>query len=208
MLSVGSRIEFSAILLSSAFSRCARVVWLRNILWDEKSHYLPRALIGPARSLELAERIGLDQRFECHVVGFGPYEKQAKRAPLADRLVFHDPLPNADLPSLLRSVHVCVGLAHKSDQHGGGSVSNALLEQMAAARIVLAWDNAIFRQLLDQRSAYLVPQGDVAALEQALLSILKDPAAARAKGREAQKTTGHYSFEAHVETFVAKAGAE
>lgn len=143
--------------------------------------------------------------FEFHIIGDGPFADDARALEQAELAHVHGPVRNEHLPVMLRGFDACVALTRKSADGGGGGVSNALLEQMAAGRIILAWDNEIFRQLLDDTNAYLVPQGDVAAMEQALRSIVANPDEARAKALKAQETAKGYSFEAHIEKFVAAA---
>lgn len=84
-------------------------------------------------------------------------------------------MQNAALPGILPSIDVCVALT-RSD--GGGGTSNAMLEQMAAGRVMLAWDNVIFRQWLHHENAFLAPQGDVDGLEACLAAISRDRAEA------------------------------
>jgi glycosyltransferase involved in cell wall biosynthesis len=114
------------------------------------------------------------------------------------------------MPQVLSEMHICVALTYvrgeADDFSGGGGVSNALLEQMAAGRIIVAWDNAAFRQVLDERSAFLAPQGDREALLDALTQIHADPRAAEEKARTAAEIARGYSFESHLDRFASAAG--
>ena len=119
-----------------------------------------------------------DGAVEFHVVGAGPEEPAVREAERGGHLIYHGPIPNDALPAMLAELDATVALTFKSADGGTGGVSNALLEQMAAGKVILAWDNAIFRQLLDRSSAFLVAEGSVAALAEAVRSILEVPAEA------------------------------
>lgn len=160
---------------------------------------------GAGDFLELARRAGSGGDYAFHMVGDGPFADEARAAQKSCRVQLHGAVPNDELARRLPGFDVCVALTYKSAAGGGGGVSNALLEQMAAGRVILAWDNAIFRQLLDEKNAYLVPQGDVAAMAGALKAMLANPDQARAKAAAAQKTAELYSFDSHIEKFVAAA---
>ncbi len=104
---------------------------------------------------------------------------------------------------------VCVALTFAGSDlasgSGGAGVSNSLLEQMGAGRVLLCWDNPAFRQVLDAESAYFVPQGDVTALQEALAQIADDPAGAASRGRNAESLARGYGLEAHMDLFAAAA---
>lgn len=158
---------------------------------------------GITAFLDLA-RILSGEPFEFHVVGAeGPGEADVKAAAEQGLLHYHGIVANADLPALLGRFDACVALTRVSRDKGGGGTSNALMEQMAAGRVIVAWDNAIFRQLLNEVTAYLVPQDDVQALAAALSSIAQAPAEARAKARAAQAAVAEHSLDAQLGKFLA-----
>lgn len=156
---------------------------------------------GVAEFLAVAERMH-GQGFEFHVIGEGPLAPDVEQAQRARRVIHHGAKPNNELPSLISSMDVCVFLGLEG---GGGGVSNALLEQMASGRVIIAWRNRIYRQLLDEGNAYLVPQGDVDGIERTLRDILDRPAEARRRAAAAQATAQSYSFDTHLDKFVALA---
>jgi glycosyltransferase involved in cell wall biosynthesis len=155
---------------------------------------------GFVEYLDLGKR--LHGEFEFHVAGEGPLEKLAERAHNEGWLVNHGSKPNSELPALLASMDVCVGFSFHSPERGGGGVSNALLEQMAAGRVIVAWRNEIYGQLLDDTNAYLVPQGDVAAAYRVLNDIRDRPDEARRRAAAAQETAKRFSFEVHLGKFT------
>ena len=117
-------------------------------------------------------------RFAFHIVGDGPAKADVLRAEEKGIVRYHGALPNEAVPDFLRGMDVCVALTFAGSDlasgSGGAGVSNSLLEQMGAGRVLLCWDNPAFRQVLDAESAYFVPQGDVAALQEALAQIADD----------------------------------
>jgi glycosyltransferase involved in cell wall biosynthesis len=155
---------------------------------------------GTLEYLELAKR--LHGNFDFQVVGDGPLDDLATRAHNEGWLVNHGSKPNSELPALLASVDVCVGFSFHSPDRGGGGVSNALLEQMAAGRVILAWRNAIYEQLLDENNAYLVPQGDVGATERILKEIRDRPEESLRRAAAARETAKRFSFDEHLRKFT------
>jgi glycosyltransferase involved in cell wall biosynthesis len=73
---------------------------------------------------------------------------------------------------------------------------------MAAGRVIVAWRNEIYGQLLDDTNAYLVPQGDVAAAYRVLNDIRDRPDEARRRAAAAQETAKRFSFEVHLGKFT------
>lgn len=140
-------------------------------------------------------------RFAFHIIGDGQYSGVAAAQQAEGINVCHGPIDNAQMPSAVARLDVCVALTFASATLGGGGTSNALMEQMAAGRVIVAWDNIIFRQLLDETNSYLVAQGDVAGLSQALREIAEDPAAALTRAEAARSTIANYSIEAQVAKF-------
>ena len=160
---------------------------------------------GAPEFLELASRLRGDPRFEFHAIGAGPFSERFEEAARSGDLTYHGPLRNSELPARLAEYDVCVALTIHSDRHGGAGLSNALLEQMAAGRVIVAWDNVIFRQLLSDENAFLVPQSDVDALDSALRRIAAEPQLAALRARAGQDIARRHSIEDHVDKFVTLA---
>jgi glycosyltransferase involved in cell wall biosynthesis len=284
VIAVGSWVELLAVLISGAFRRSGKILWLRTIFVDEKAHRISPAGRGPIRRIEdailrradlliangddtathyrargfdvtviknavdlkrwtmtppklshslhvafigrLAQVKGINEflaaagdlaataeapEFIFHVAGDGPARDDALALERAGHLHFHGPLPNEAVPRFLHDMDVCVALTFAGSDLGGGSggagVSNSLLEQMAAGRVLLCWDNPAHRQVLDVSSAYLVKQGDPSAIKAALRQIASDPGEASARALRAAELARGYGFEAHMELF-AKAAAK
>jgi glycosyltransferase involved in cell wall biosynthesis len=282
VIAVGSWVELLAVIVSGAFRRSGKVLWLRTIFVDEKAHRIPSAARGFIRRVEdailrqadlliangddtaahyrargfdvtviknavdlrrwtmappklrrplhvafigrLAQVKGINEflaaaremaataegsQFIFHVAGEGPAREDALVLERAGHLRFHGPLPNEAVPGFLRDMDVCVALTFAGSDLRGGSggagVSNSLLEQMAAGRVLLCWDNPAYRQVLDENSAYLVEQGDASALIAALRQIASDPSEASARAQRAADLARGYGFEAHIELFAEAA---
>jgi glycosyltransferase involved in cell wall biosynthesis len=168
--------------------------------------------VTPAKGIDafvelarLAGQSGPAPALRFHVIGDAPDGSLTKAAHAEGLLEYRGPVSNESLPAVLGSMHVCAALTfvHRRDIHesGGAGVSNALLEQMAAGRIMLCWDNEAFRQVLSDDSAYFVRQGDVGALLDALLAVIGNPVAAHARAQRAAEIAANYGLERHMDLF-------
>jgi glycosyltransferase involved in cell wall biosynthesis len=166
-----------------------------------------KEFLAAARDLAAAAE---GPEFIFHIAGDGPARDDALALERAGYLQFHGSLPNEEVPSFLQDMDVCVALTFAGSDLGSGSggagVSNSLLEQMAAGRVLLCWDNPAYRQVLDEKSAYLVEQGAASAITGALRQIASDPGEAAARVQRAAELARDYGFEVHMELF-AKATA-
>lgn len=194
---------------------------IRNGVDAKRWHLPPPTLVGPLRvayigrlipskgineflaAAEIVRQAGGGDRIEFHVVGDGPHQDRVREAEARGAVRFHGPIHNDALPALLEQFDVCTAFTFVSPTQGGGGTSNALLEQMAAARVILAWNNIIFRQVVDGSSAWLVPQGDTDAVVRALWEIAADSAEARRRATAAQRFVRQFSLEAQSERFLA-----
>lgn len=136
-----------------------------------------------------------------HVAGDGPARAEVEALAARLPLVFHGQVDNDTAREIVRDSDACVALTLSSPALGGGGVSNALVEQMAAGRILIAWDNDIFRQVLDASSSYLVHQGDVRALTDVFLHIARNRQDALDRAAQAARVSAHFSIGAHVDRF-------
>jgi glycosyltransferase involved in cell wall biosynthesis len=154
---------------------------------------------------KLAEKIKGGQHkdeFEFHVVGqSGTYINQVYDLANNNTIVYHNVISNDKLPEFLKSIDVCVALTYASPEGGGGGTSNAMLEQMAAGRLMLAWDNAIFNQYLNEKNAYLATQFSIDELALNLIEILENRNKARLKCIESKKTIEPYTLKSNYVKF-------
>lgn len=151
-------------------------------------------------AVELCEKAA-PGRFRYHVAGDGPARDEVQTLSLRAPLTFHGQVDNDTARDIVLDSDVCVALTLSTPDLGGGGVSNALVEQMAAGRVLVAWDNDIFRQVLDPSVAYLVPQGDAKALANVMLQVLKNPDDALRRAEDARRRSKSYSIGSHVDRF-------
>ena len=140
-------------------------------------------------------------RFDFHVVGKGPYSDLVETLERQGMLSSHGEIDNNDLPQLLKDFDVCVALTMASSTGGGGGTSNALMEQMAAGRVIVAWDNVIFSQLLNDENAYLTPQGDPQGLIDAISDIAENKDRAHSRAVAGKALMSEYSIETQLVKF-------
>jgi glycosyltransferase involved in cell wall biosynthesis len=159
------------------------------------------------RVAEAARGRGLDW-LRFHVIG-GPRLPIVEKAHSDGSLRYEGAVPNERMPNALSAMPVCVALTYvrSGNEHfsGGAGVSHGLLEQMAAGRVIVAWDNAAFRQVLCDDSAIFVRQGDREALLNALIEIRADPASAERRAANAARVAEDYGFERHFNRFESAA---
>ena len=68
---------------------------------------------------------------------------------------------------------------------------------------MLAWDNVIFRQWLNETNAFLAPQGDVAALAERLIELSADRDAAKKRAANGPLSVSDFGIDAMIERFDA-----
>lgn len=139
-----------------------------------------------------------NQMFEFHIVGDGVLPNKYSNLISNNSFVFHGPINNDDLPALLSTFDVSVALTIADENGGGGGTSNALIEQMAMGLIIVAWDNIIFRQLLNETEAFFVKQKDIAKLKDAFIYIANNFEEANFRSKNAFIKAQEFSIDAKV----------
>lgn len=154
------------------------------------------------RLIEVIKSGKYASEFEFHIVGQSySYFNTVERLAIQNYIINHNVIPNDELPKFLKSIDVCVALTYASHTGGGGGTSNAMLEQMASSRIMLAWDNVIFRQYLNERNSYLAQQYSIDDLEKQLIKILHNKDEALSKAKQSKETVKDYTFKANYQNF-------
>lgn len=162
------------------------------------------AVKGIREFVELARRsarAGLPAEF--HVIGEGPESSGVTAAAADGALYYHGALANEQVRAMLLNFDMCAALTFKSESGGTSGVSNALLEQMAAGRVILAWRSIIFTQVLSEDSAYFADQGNADRLMEALVEAIERPDEAGRRAMRAQRIAAQYSFDSHMNRFDA-----
>jgi glycosyltransferase involved in cell wall biosynthesis len=127
-----------------------------------------------ASSIELYNQSFPTELVEFQIIGWGEGEKKANiLAETHTNVKYIGKIENTEVPSVLELVDVVVALTFAMDHLGGGGVSNALIEQMAAGKMIIAWDNKIFRKVLSEESAILVKENCVKDLAASFLNSSK-----------------------------------
>ena len=135
---------------------------------------------------------------EVTMIGRGQDEAETKRAAVANQSVrWLDWVPAAELPALVASHDVCLGIFGTGDK-ALRVVPNKVFQGAAAGCAVITSDTAPQRRVLGTMSqesgAVLVPPGDPAALADALLQLASD--------REALLKLRHAARELAAERFT------
>ena len=115
---------------------------------------------------------------EVTMIGRGQDEAETKRAAAANQSVrWLDWVPAAELPALVASHDVCLGIFGTGDK-ALRVVPNKVFQGAAAGCAVITSDTAPQRRVLgtvpQESGAVLVPPGDAAALDDALLQLASD----------------------------------
>ncbi len=120
---------------------------------------------------------------EFLLVGDGPLraelEREARELGLESSVVFCG--DRRDIPAVQASMDVAV-LTSESE-----SLSNAILEAMAAGLPVVAYRNGGNPELVDEQRGALVAQGDERAFAEAVVHLLTEPAHREGSGRNARR---------------------
>ncbi len=159
-----------------------------------------KGIVEFLKIVEIMKRSPCSSKFAFHVVGDGPYFGEVSRLEKEGMLSFAGAVDHNALPKRLQKFDVCVALT-LSKRTGGGGTSNALLEQMAAGRVILAWDNAIFNQLLHDENAYLIDEENLEDAVQALRKIRLEKNSALIKSSRAKSLASTFSIESQIVKF-------
>ena len=116
-----------------------------------------------------------------------PYIAYGKQRGLDDEVVFIG--ERVDTAPYLGAADIVACLS------GGGGLSMAALEAMASGRIIVAWDSAVYRQLLiHNNSAFLVEENNSVKLADALEELIQSYDNYNIMGIEAQKAALPYDW--------------
>ncbi len=151
-----------------------------------------------------------DQPVCVWIVG-GPKEWQKKYRELAkslnladDDVRFHDPVPAADVPSVLAAIDVCVYPAPKSDHpfFQRDTSPLKLLEYLAAGRPTVCADIPPVRDLVDEESVWFCEPGSPASLATAVLETLEIPADTMTRTEEGRLIAARHSWVKRMERIL------
>jgi len=154
---------------------------------------------------------GLDWRLEH--IGRGELleslKQQAASLGLADRIVWHGGLPQAEVLAALRRADLFV-LASKVAASGDrDGLPNVLMEAGSQGLACLATDTAAIPELIaDHANGRLVPPGDPAALADALAALIRAPTERTRLGAALKATVARdFAMDAGLDRLAARLGA-
>lgn len=107
---------------------------------------------------------------------------------------------NARLPQIQAACDVLVmPYGPKVAVSSGGDTSEVaspmkVFEYLATGRPIMASDLPVFREVLDERNAVMLPPMDVPAWERALADLRADPVRRQALGEQARREAAHYTW--------------
>jgi glycosyltransferase involved in cell wall biosynthesis len=126
--------------------------------------------------------------------------KEVSRAGLNDRVYFLGPVPNREMPALMRAADI---IAYATRE--GEGIPRALLEGMACGKPVVATEVAgIPEAVIDGVTGFVVKPRDIAALADRLSILLVDDSLRREMGLKARR---HVEAEFNYDTVIPKIAA-
>jgi Glycosyltransferase len=150
-------------------------------------------------AIDFLYRKNKDLSIQFHIYGHGNSEVSSN-----SHLVMHGPF-SPDQSKEILTQHQVIVFLNLSNLAGG--VSHGLLEAMAAGRVIVAWDNEIHNQVLNQENAILIKEGDVEALSTCFEKLGKLDNLGKMiilnKCTQARETARQYSVEMHIKRFMS-----
>jgi glycosyltransferase involved in cell wall biosynthesis len=111
-------------------------------------------------------------------------------------------ISNTKIASFLDEIHCGVALTKFNDIDPGGSgVSNGLLELMVTGKIIIAYDNQIYRQFPNEDFLVYTKENDNDQLASIFADIVNNKNEYFLRSENAKKYVEAFSIEAHVESF-------
>jgi colanic acid/amylovoran biosynthesis glycosyltransferase len=129
--------------------------------------------------------------FVCDIVGAGPLEEALRQAVaelgLEHQVILHGAQPQRFVQRVLRNARVFALAAQMEGDGGSDNLPTVIMEAMAAGVPVVSTRIAGIPEMIDDgKTGKLVAPGDPAALADALMIYLRDPALAQAHGAAAR----------------------
>lgn len=128
--------------------------------------------------------------------------EQAQRLGLDGQVRFHDRwLPQKEVLSLVRSASAGV-IPNRPSRLNHYALSSKLLEYVELGVPVAVAGLPTLREHFDDDEVLFFPPGDAAALAEALLTIARDPVAARARADAARQRARTYAWEENARRYI------
>lgn len=132
-----------------------------------------------------------DLPIEFRLIGDGP--KRAEMRHLADTLgltnvTFLPPVSISDIADEVIAAHICLGGHFGQSEKAGRVIPGKIYQMLSVGRPIIAGDTSANRELLShQKTAYMVPPGDVAALVEAIRTLAGDATLRERMGRAGRR---------------------
>ncbi|MBM4255373.1 MAG: glycosyltransferase [Deltaproteobacteria bacterium] len=156
--------------------------------------------------LQAAEQLRDDDHIRFLIVGDGKeraaLEAQAQQMGLSN-VLFTGPQPKSEMPAVLAASDACIAIL-QNIQLFRTTYPNKVFDYMAAGRPTLLAIDGVIRDVIDAaHGGVFVPPGNAAALAEAVLSLSRNRAQARAMGTSARTyVVEHFNRQRQAEHFV------
>lgn len=143
----------------------------------------------------------LSEKINFVFVGWGELaiEKFASETP---NCVYIGKISNNKIGDFLNEIHCGVALTKFNEVDPGGSgVSNGLLELMATGKIIIAYDNQIYRQFPNEDFLIYVKENDDNQIAAVFADIVNNKKEYFLRSERTKKYVESFSIEKHVESF-------
>lgn len=135
---------------------------------------------------------------EFNVYGHGEKENLIDK----NMLTYHGPFFPDDVVRIFEKNEVVVFL---NNSKSAGGLSHGILEAMAAGRLIVAWENPVHCQILNNNNAVLIPEGDIHQLAVLFEKMASPPESflteLEKKSMNARRDASFYSVESHVNKY-------
>ena len=108
---------------------------------------------------------------------------------------------NKDIYTFISAIDCSVNLTICTETMGGAGLSNSLLESIFSNNLIIAWNTVNFNQILNDESAFLVPQNDIDSLVDVYKFILNNRDDCKKKIKKAESIVQEFDFEHHMLNF-------
>lgn len=173
---------------------CLKISFIGRLSMEKGFKTFVDAILSFNRDYE-----NIKNKITFEIVGDGPLKSYLLDR-MSSNINYKSELKNSEIPNYLESIHCGVALTSAS-LVGGGGVSNGFLEILAAGRLVIAWDNLIYRQVGECNSIIYVEENSVNYLSNAFADLYINRSKYLGLGVNGRFLSERFSLDAHVDKF-------
>jgi hypothetical protein len=164
--------------------------------------FMDKGITSFMESIEKYNQKNTNNNKEFIFIGWGGEEERVfALANKYENVKYIGKLENTSIFEELKCLDATVHLT-TSGIIGGGGISNSLLESIFANNLVICWNNSIYRQVVNETNACLLPENDALALVNIYYE-LDNRENMIAKIENAKKLKPDYLFSEHIEKFIS-----